>query len=330
MSSTTPTFYIFHGRDEFTLGQTLADLRRRLASAEVADLNTTWLDGRSVTLAELRQACETVPFLAERRLVIVTGLLTRLQGEGRGNLLTGLLRLLPDLPETTRLVFVEEETLPENHPVLALAMQHERGFVRRFDPPDIGALPGWIVRCAQRHGGRIARDAATHLAQAVGSDLRLLDQEVQKLVTYAGEGEEISLEQVLRLVPYTRQAVIFDLVDALGQRKGRVATETLQRLLDSGEHPLGILKMIVRQFRLLIQTQELRESGENAASIAQILRLHPFPARKLYDQAVNFRSEQLEQIYRYLLETDARVKEGEMSAELALELLVAGLTASAR
>lgn len=329
MSSVSPTFYVFHGRDEFTISQTVADLRRRLAAPEVADLNTTWLDGRTVTLAELRQACETIPFLAERRLIIVTGLLARLQGEKSG-LLAGLLRLLPDLPETTRLVFVEEETLPESHPVLSLAAQHERGFVRRFEPPEDNALPGWIAKCAQRHGGRIARDAAVHLAQAVGNDLRLLDQEVRKLVTYAGKGEEITLQQVVQLVPYTRQAVIFDLVDALGQRRGEMATATLQRLLDGGEHPLGILKMIVRQFRLLIQAQELRQEGENAASIAQALHLHPYPARKLYDQAINFRPGQLEQVYRHLLETDARIKEGEISAELALELLVAGLTAPAR
>jgi DNA polymerase-3 subunit delta len=130
------------------------------------------------------------------------------------------------------------------------------------------------------------------------------------------------------VVPYAQAAVVFDLVDALGRRDGRTAAQTLHRLLDAGEHPLGLLAMIVRQFRLLIQVKELKTEGANPQTIAKELGIHPFPARKLHNQAAYFTAAQLEAVYRHLLETDVGIKSGEIEAEVALDLLVAGLAAT--
>lgn len=320
----SPRFYVFYGPDEFTRSEALADLRRRMG--ELGELNTVHLDGRTVTLEELRRACETVPFLADRRLVLVTGLLTRLgRGRERG-FLEGVLRLLQTLPETTRLVFVEDGDLPDDHPVLRQAAEGGAGFVRRFEPPSPEALPGWIQGRARLHGGEIERGAATRLAQAIGpGDLRLLDGEIRKLVTYAGPGRAITADDVEQLVPYVQQAVVFDLVDALGQRDGRRAARVLQRLLDAGENPLGILGLVVRQFRLMLMVKDLTGRGENPASVARMLDLHPYVARKLSAQSAHFSFAQLERIYRYLLDLDLSIKTGEMTPEAALDLLVAGL-----
>ena len=78
MAEPTPTFYLFHGTDEFTRAETLASFKRRLGPPDTVDLNTTLLDGGRLTLAELRHDCDAIPFMAEKRLVIVRGLLTRL------------------------------------------------------------------------------------------------------------------------------------------------------------------------------------------------------------------------------------------------------------
>lgn len=320
----SPRFYILHGSDEFTRSETVADLRRRMG--EVGELNTVHLDGRTVTLEELRRACETVPFLANRRLVLVTGLLTRLgRGRERG-FLEGVLRLLQALPETTRLVFIEDGSLPDDHPVLKYAVGREEGFVRRFEPPPPEVLSTWVQARARLHGGEMEREAAVHLAQIIGpGDLRLLDGEIAKLVTYAGPGRAVTLQDVAQLVPYVQQAVIFDLVDALGRREGRQAAILLHRLLDAGENPLGILAMVVRQFRLMIMVKDLVGRGENPASLAQLLGIPRFVAQKLQAQSANFTLTQLERIYRYLLDLDVAIKTGNMTPETALDLLVAGL-----
>lgn len=330
-----PTFYVFHGADEFSRSETLADFKRRLGPEDTTDLNTTLLDGRRLTLAELHHACDAVPFLAEKRLVIVEGLLTHLTARkgqelsgARQQFLDDLADYLPRLPETTRLVLIEKKALPASHPIVKLAQREERGYVKRFEPPDAKALPQWIVERAQKHGGEIEPRAAHRLGAVVGTDLRLLDQEIAKLVTYVDGERPIAEPDVEAVVPYVQAAVIFDLVDALGRRDGPTAAGTLHRLLNSGEHPLGLLGMIVRQFRLLLQVKELKAQGNGPGAISKSLRLHPFPTRKLYSQATHFTAAQLETIYRHLLDTDVAIKTGGVEPEVALDLLVAGLAAT--
>ena len=335
MTKPAPTFYIFHGADEFTRAETLADFKRRLGPPDTVDLNTTILDGGTLTLAKLRHACDAIPFLAEKRLVIVEGLLSRLAprkdrelSTSQRELLTALADYLPRLPETTRLVFIEDKPLPARHSMLRLAQREERGYVKRFDPPDAKVLPRWIEKRVRKYGGEIEPQAARQLAAVVGTDLRLLDQEIAKLVTYTQSptgGQAITIADIETVVPYAQAAVVFDLVDALGRRDGRTAAQTLHRLLDAGEHPLMLLAMIVRQFRLLIQVKELKAGGGTPHDIAKALRLHPFPARKLHTQATHFTTAQLEAVYRHLLDTDVAIKTGEIEAEVALDLLVAGL-----
>jgi len=329
---TKPTFYVFHGEDEFTRSETLASFKHRLGPSDTVDLNTTVLDGKGLTLADLRHACDALPFLAEKRLVIVQGLLVTLVSrkgqslsEAKQSLLSALIDYLPNLPPTTRLVFVEEKALPARHPVVKLARQEPQGYVKRFERPNTKTLPQWIKKRVKMHGGEIKHRAALRLAAVVGADLRLLDQEIVKLVTYtAGEGT-IAEPDIEMLVPYSQEAVIFDLVDALGHRDGRTAARTLHRLLEEGEHPLGLFGMIVRQFRLLIQVKELKAKGASAREVATTLGIHPFPAGKLHTQASHFTTAQLEKVYRHLSETDVEIKTGKIRPEVALDLLVAGL-----
>jgi DNA polymerase-3 subunit delta len=338
MTRPTPVFYVFHGEDEFSISETLDDFKGRLGPPDMVELNTTVLDARSLTLAELRHACDAVPFLADKRLVIVHGLLTRLADRAEEGLskakkryLAALADYLPALPETTRLVFVEPEKLPARHPILKLAQREAAGYVKRFDPPRPKHLPRWIAERVHRYGGEIEPYAARSLGDVAGHNLRLLDQELAKLVTYTKAERSITAADVNTLVPYVQEAIIFDLVDALGRRDGAVAARTLHRLLEEGDEkyfPLRILAMIARQFRLLIQITELQSLGATQSDIIKTLKLHPFPAGKLRSQATHFTAAQLETVYRHILDTDVAIKSGEMDADLALDLLVAGLAAT--
>jgi DNA polymerase-3 subunit delta len=336
MTARTPVFYVFHGEDEFSISETLNDFKGRLGPPDTVDLNTTVLTGRSVTLADLRHACDAVPFLAEKRLVIVQGLLTRLAdrseealSKAKQRYLAALADYLPGLPETTRLVFVEPERLPARHPILKLAQREAAGYVKRFDPPRSQDLPRWIAERVRRHGGEIEPYAAQGLSDVVGHNLRLLDQELGKLVTYTKAERPITAADVNTLVPYVQEAIIFDLVDALGRRDGPVAAKELHRLLDADEHPLRILGMITRQFRLLIQIKELAALGATHSEIIGTLNLKKrTPVGKLRNQAARFTAPQLDTVYRHILDTDVAIKSGQMEAELALDLLVAGLAAT--
>jgi len=328
-----PRYYILHGEDELTCRETLQGLQARLGPPELSALNTTVFHGATVTLVELKNACDTIPFMAERRMVIVHGLLSLLatsssqktpeQSNWKARYLQELADYLPRLPETTRLVFVEPSQLADHHPILRQAQMDRFAYVRAFLPPK--DLVQWVRRRAAEKGGEFSQQAAAALVEAVSDDQCLLDQEIEKLLTYTNCARPVNTQDVTELVVYVQEAVIFDAVDALGQRDGVRAAQLIHNLLDHGNDPLYIFAMIVRQFRLLIQIKELANEGLDATPIAQRLKLHPFPTRKLTMQARNFSQEQLERIYRHLLETDLQIKTGEVDAIVALDLLIAGL-----
>ncbi len=174
-------FYVLHGKDEFGRSEMLSRKRAQLAKDDpvTADLNTNFLDGRNLTMGELRHAGDSLPFMAERRMVIVDGLLTRLApGKRRGDqrakgakepewktaYLQELVDYLPNLPDTARLFFVEDEALEPSHPVMKLVRKlgSEKGaFAKRFRSPKEGSLPGWIHKRARTKGGELSREDGT-------------------------------------------------------------------------------------------------------------------------------------------------------------------------
>ena len=322
-------FYVFHGPDELSRTEALNGLKDQMGDPSLADLNTTILDGDSLTLGELQQVCDSLPFMSDRRLVIVHNYLTRLGGGGRkggaGKSLDALVDYLPTMPDSTRLIFVEKDTLSKGHPVLKLAEKDEKGHVHTFGGPGRGELTGWIRQRVESKGATIERPAADALAIAVGDDLRLLDSEIEKLIVYAGDDRPITTDDVDLLVPYAGTANVFAMVDAIGRRDGRTALHLLHKLLDENAAPLYLLSMIVRQFRILIQVKELSAQGLAASTIAKRAGLHPFVAEKAQRQAMNFSMGQLEVIYARLLETDLAIKTGRMEDVLALDTLVAAL-----
>ena len=341
-------FWLLHGEDEFRRSEFLTKLKTGLGDPTTVEINTTVLDGRRVTLSEIIHACSAIPFLGTSRLVIVDGLLTHLgrakkqskrNKKGRSSkditasansTLKDLKEFLGRLPDTTVLVFVENQSLPSGHPLRSLTQGDSAvGKVREFrlfsasrrDGPD--QLSRWIKDRARSKGVELSSDLVNILATYVGYDLRLMDQELEKLSVYAADTGKVSAADVRRLVPYVREADIFEMVDALGRRNTQKATVLLHRMLDEGKAPLYLLTMIVRQFRIMIQVKELNALGFNVAESAKQLRLHEFVVKKSLAQAQNFSFDQLSRIYDSLAESDAAIKTGKMNETLALDLLIA-------
>ncbi len=327
MTRTAPTFYVLHGPDEFSCRAQVQALRQHMGDPSLAELNTVVFDGREVSAADVLAAVSATPFLADKRLVIVEGMLSWLARRGAGKAakdeLETLAAGLVELPAWARVVFFETETLPDSHPILQLARNAPTGYHKLFEPPRNPTR--WITERARSvYGVDIEQAAATALALVVGDDLHAADNELAKLATYTGGERPITEADVALLTPYVAEANIFDMVDALGRRDGRAALSLLHRLLQEDD-PLPIFGMIVRQFRLLLLAREYLNEGGAPRQAGAALGVHPYVAEKVVSQARVFTLEQLEAIYRHLLDTDVAIKTGKVDAGLALDLLVAGV-----
>jgi DNA polymerase-3 subunit delta len=345
---------LIHGPSELLRAEALAVIRAGIADdADLADLNTARMDGRQASVQEIQNACDTMPFLAQRRLVVVDGLLGRLSASPKGRapgpeqLASGepaleeaplsesgkgqskaLLGYFDHVPESSELVLMEEQTVGGGPILRRLLELQQNGHARIITctKPKKADLPAWIRTRAKLHKVRLDVTAIADLAEFVGDDLRQLDQELIKLGDYAAGGKEISSADVRRLVSATRTASVFDLVDALGSGNMPAAGKLMQHALEvDGEHPLRLLTMIGRQYRLLIQVKALQADGVKLPEIARTLNVADWTAPKLLTQAGKHSFARLQRAMERVLAADEAIKTGQMGDREALDVLLAEL-----
>jgi DNA polymerase-3 subunit delta len=332
--------YLLHGDDDFSIGETVTMMRGRLREEDPAgaDFNTTELDGRRLTVGDLEAAASALPFMGPRRLVVVRGMVERCNpkgGEsGAKDLAQSLVAYLPNVPDSTRLVFADAAAHGNNPVRKWLEGQSKKGeeiVVRAFDPPKAATLPRWLERRAQAKDGRIEPAAATALASALADDgsgdLRQADNELEKLLTYAGD-RAVTAEDVTELVAPVGQESIFRLVDALADRDGRIAATLLHQFLTAGEPPLRIMALVARQMRLLTMARGMIDAGADTRALQSRLPVPPFVVTKLQRQARRFSLEGLVLAMERLAAMDEDIKTGEMDPVTSLDLFVASLCGS--
>jgi len=328
-SAEKPVVYIFHGDDPFAIRHHLDGIIKQMGDPTIADLNTSRLDGRQSNDDELRSAANAMPFLAERRLVIVTHPFARLTTDATRK---RFLALLDGLPPTTALVLVVEDVLERNKwkslPQIETNWMHKwlskagrRAYYQLCKLPTFNEMPEWIRKEARRLGGQFNLDAASALVAHIGNDTQLASQEVTKLLTYVDFKRPVQVDDVEEMTAQSGQADVFAMVDALAGGNTRQAIALLHRLIEEQE-PISLFGMIVRQFRLLLQAREVIDEGRGG-QIAAELHQAGFVADKLASQAKRFTMVQLEEIYHRLLLLDETMKTGQAPADLALDLFIA-------
>lgn len=313
--------YVFHGPDDVTRTERIAELKAAMGDPSTAGLNMVTLDGQGLRLGEIQHHAGAMPFLGSKRLVIVNGYLGYLAG--KKDELNALLDYLPHLSPTTDLVFAERETLDRRHP--ALKMAEQTGSVH-FAGLDRNNLQPWIVKRVEQFGANIEPSAADLLGRLVGPETRTLNNEIEKLTIYVNNERAIQKSDVELLVPYTEEAERFGMTNAIGQRDARKAYDQLRKALDEGKNPMAILGSIAAQVRTLIEVKDMAERGMSPADIARAKGWRSdFAAKARLKDAARFSMVRLEDILELLLAFDVAIKTGRMDSLLALDILIARL-----
>jgi len=327
--------YILVGQDDFSLAQSLEEIKRDVGDQAILAASTTTLDGQQVTLDQLSTICETVPFLGGRRLVIIKGLLERFEPKGRSRRQQRTTRVtnqrdeyksfsdcIGKIPDSTTLVLTEGRTTNNNPLFRELA---DKAVIKSFPLLRDAKLRQWIQRRAIEEGGSISPQAVDLLTKLVGGNLWIMASEINKLVLFTS-GRPIEEEDVRRIVSYAQQADVFAMVDDIVEFKAEVAEQLLQRLLQRGAAPAYLLFMLSRQVRMMVRARELRNQGKSKREIQNKLGLtSEFALGKTLEQANRYSLLRLKEVYHQLLEADLSIKTGKYDGELALNILVAEL-----
>ncbi len=333
MSDEGPEIYLFDGDDEFAINESVTRIVSHLGDPSIADMNTTRLDGRVATLAQLKDAIASVPFLATRRLVILTYPSARYkEKKDQAEFLTYLAMPKP----TAKLILVEYGFLTDDrshregrlHWLEKWALtpdQVRRVYIRHHPQPGGALMVKWIQEHVKSAGGQITTPGAVALASQVGDDSRLASQEIEKLLTYTNNSRPVDEDDVEHLTPLTARIGDFDLVNAIRDRDPRRSQALLHRSLQD-EDPLRIFSSIVFQIRSLLVAREILDNHGTVDDFPKSLKISYYPAKFAIESAARFSSKFLEHIYHRLLYYDEAIKSGQLAPDLALELLVVELT----
>ncbi|MGD2251522.1 MAG: DNA polymerase III subunit delta [Anaerolineales bacterium] len=327
MPKTKPTVYLLYGDHELAIAEAITSICQRLGDTATASMNVLRFDSQTLDITSLEAACGAVPFLAERRIVILEGA----RQVADSNRSERLFSLMEQLPQSTALILVDHGR-PQHHKgrqssLLRWAQENpSKAFVRHFPIPKGAAFVRWILDRCHSMGGAIEPKAAQLLSETVAFDPRLALQEISKLLAYVDLARPIRAEDVEHLSTLRGQSDIFAMVDALGQRNGSDAILHLQRLLET-ESDRRIFAMVIRQFRLLLRAREALDLDLDPKQALADEVKSDFVLGKIISQARNFTLTDLERLYHLLLEIDVGSKTGQVDLQVALQTLIAQLAA---
>ncbi|MCL4440818.1 MAG: DNA polymerase III subunit delta [Firmicutes bacterium] len=330
--------YLFHGEETYIRDRYL-DRLKALVPEEVRDFNTDIVDGRETGLESILNMATTLPFMAEKRIVIVknaAGFKARRKSQKENGEAQGdqeeqedketpsnapLIKYLESPPDTTCLIFCADSI---DKKLKVYKLIEKNGQVVEFSPLKGRELNEWIDRRARKLGKIIEPSGMAGLITAVGGSLQQLNTELEKLACYSPT-EKITAADVEFMVSKTAELSIFELVDAAAARNYQKAIKMAREMVFLGEPVIKILFMVARQFRLILQVKGMQEMGYTDRQVAGEMRVHPFVAQKCIKQARNFTMAELKSALEKILSTDADIKGGRQEAMLALELLIIGL-----
>lgn len=311
---------LLYGTDEFAIARRLADIAAR---TDKDGMNTSRLEARLTSDEELNNAVNAMPFLSDKRLVVLAN---PSQKYGAGEPRKKFTEFLGKIPPTTQLVIYEtvEPKEAEKHWLVKWVSKNENAKAEALMAPKARDMTGWIVNEMKRQGGKISSEAAKRLAELVGADTRQAAQEIAKALTYVNWARPVEVQDVEAVCVSTAEVNIFDFVDSLAAGNGRQSQSMLRKMLEE-QDAAAIFPMIVRQFRLLIQAREIVEARGMVQDVQEALGVHPFVAGKIFQQAGRFTMRTLEAVYRRLLKMDEAAKTSAMPLDTALEMFVVEL-----
>ena len=310
--------YLFYGAETYLIREYEAALTKAILPEGAEMMNHDIFEEKRATAAAIMDAAETLPFLNEKRLVTVRNS-EFFQKGGRKEEGEKLKAFLADLPETVCLLFIEEKAEKTNGLYKAVA---KYGQAVEFKKPTEKDLGTWIKKRCKENGMEMSEGVLNLFLQTVDHDMENIDGELQKLMAYKGEEKEIKAEDICAVCTVSLEARVFDLVRAVAEKRPEKAVQIYRTLLSMKESPYMVLSLITRQFRLILETMLLSQSGMTNDAIGARLEIRDFAVKEYLRQSKRFSAEGWKHAVRDCLQVDLDIKSGKAAEETAVELLI--------
>lgn len=276
-------------------------------------MNFNHYEGRNIDVKELIDLCETMPFFADRRVVLLenTGFFKNKCDE--------LADYMKELPDYLCLVFVEDEVDKRSKMYKAVK---SCGRIGEFARQDEKTLMQWAAGILKKEGKNITQRDMELLLTMTGIDMGNLRMELEKLITYTGDRDVVTRADIQAVCTTQIQNKIFDMVRAVTEKNQKRALELYYDLLTLKEPPMRILFLLAKQFRQLLLVKEYTEEGVAQPEMASRLGIPSFVVRNIASCARAYRISELRQAVTDFVDAEEAVKTGRLQDVLSVELLI--------
>lgn len=304
--------YLLYGEERYLKKQYTDRLHKAMCN-DGDSMNTHFHEGKDISVGEIIDLAETLPFLSERRVIFISNSnLFKSGGEKMAEYLAS-----PN--ETTYFVFTESEV--DKRSKLFKAVQNN-GCVVEFGVQDENTLKRWVAGIVSRDNKKITERTVTLFLTKTGTDMENIQMELEKLLCYCMDHDVITDEDVEAVCVNRISNHIFDMVNAIASGNIKEALSLYYDLLALKEPAMRILFLIARQYNLLLQTKELKQKGFSDKDIASKIGVPPFVAGKYVAQASRFKTSDLKAFVKRCVETEEAVKTGHMNDVISVEMLI--------
>ena len=305
--------YLLYGEEGYLKKQ----YKDRFIKAMLPDgdtMNYAYYEGKNTDVKEVIDLAETLPFFAERRLIVFenTGFFKTAAG-------ADLADYVKEMPETTYFVFVENEVDKRNKLYKAV---NSKGYVVELSTQDEGTLKRWVFNLARRENKEMSEAVITYFIGKVGTDMEKIQRELEKVICYAIDRNTLTKEDVDAVCVTQLSNHIFEMVDAVAAGNQKRALDLYYELLALKEPAMRILYMLARQYRILFHVKALANQGYGRKEIASKAGIHPFVAGKNIEQSKRFKMKELRGVMEEAAQLEQDVKTGLLTDTLAVELFI--------
>lgn len=304
--------YLLYGEERYLRKQYRDKLKTALCN-EDDNMNNNFFEGKSISVGEVIDLAETMPFLAERRVVFIENSgLFKSSGEQMSE-------YLKEPNETTYFVFTESEvdkrsklykTVLANGCVVDFAVQNE------------STLKRWIAGLLKKEDKKITENTVQFFLTKTGTDMENIYMELEKLICYCMDKEVITEEDVEAICTNRITNQIFDMISAIADKQQKKSLQLYYDLLALKEPPMRILFLIARQCNLLLQIKEMKGKGHDNKTIGGKVGLPPFIVGKYVAQAARFKTAELKKAVIQCVDAEEAVKTGRMNDIMSVEILI--------
>lgn len=319
--------YLFYGEEEYLIDYTLKLIKKSFVNEGLESLNHMVLNGEDLEFKTIMNACETLPFMAEKKIVIIKDL-PLFQGKAAKD---PLVDYIEKVRNHVLLIFVvKSKNIKKNNALYKRI--NKFGHVVEFDKLRGRDLDNWIIKAFKKYGKGIDRPTINYFIEYSSyfdtnrkKTLYNLENEIIKISNYLTHKNIVDKKDIEDLMTKPLEMNVFNLLNAIARKDGNAALRLFNEMYLSSEPILFILHMIVRQIRNMLRYKILMDQGYVQGERLKKMGISPYEYKKISQQSTNFTIEQLKRALGFCIEADRTIKSSSTEDKLIMEILISSL-----